>query len=90
MYRVAMNSEQDQVVAYSDNCIAGHCNYQCNGKTLIITLVDVPDRYVSQGIGDAMMHCLANYARERHYIVIPICSYASSWFKKNMTFRDLL
>ena len=90
MYRVSMNSELDQVVAYSDNWIAGHCDYQCNGKTLIINHVDVPDRYISQGVGDAMMHCLANYAREQNCIVVPICSYASSWFKKNLTYRDLL
>ena len=64
-------------------------------ETALEGLIEVTHTYVSpscrgQGIGDQLMHALADELRERRLKAYLSCSYAVKWFYKHPEYQDLV
>lgn len=57
---------------------------------IIIQHTEVDGSLRGKNVGYALVNAVVEYAREKHYKVTPVCSFASSVFKKKEEFKDVL
>ena len=65
---------------------AGHlsvADYHLSGTTLSITHVGVPEALRGQGIAAKVMEGVVADAKERRLTIMPVCSYAAAYLKRN-------
>jgi predicted GNAT family acetyltransferase len=70
--------------------VAGFAEYEVHGDTMLITHVAVRPRYEGGGLGSALTEAALDAARERDLRVIPICSFARSFVRRNPMYSDLV
>ena len=64
--------------------------YRLEGDRLYINHVEAPEALRGTGAAGKLMEGIVGIVRERHYKVIPVCSYAHSWFRRHAENQDLL
>ena len=87
-----INYEEDKhrVAAYEGKRIVGECDYQPMDRTWLLNRVKVAEDYDAK-TANQLMQTVAFQARLKGTIVVPMCSYAVAWFKKNRTrYGDVL
>jgi len=78
-------------------------NYKENGKELAYVLLDyTPDELVvlekvfvdqslrGQGIASKIMQFTADYFKDEKRVVVPLCSYANTWYLKHEDYMDFV
>lgn len=58
-------------------------DYYVSGKILTITHVGVPEALRGRGIAAEVMKGVVADAKERGLTIVPVCSYAAAYLKKN-------
>ncbi|MGG9972657.1 GNAT family N-acetyltransferase [Ferruginibacter sp. SUN002] len=62
-----------------------------DANLLIIEHTEVDDILKGKNIGAQLAHATAEYAREKHYTIIPLCPFANAFFKKrHEAYKDVL
>ncbi len=90
MCSVRYEEDRNRVAAYDGDRVVGECDYQRTGRTWLISRVHVSDDYNDGSAGNQLMECVARHARLKGAIIVPLCSYAVSWFRRHRAFSDVL
>jgi predicted GNAT family acetyltransferase len=72
--------------------IDGHLSkldYIQDGKNFVITHVGVYPEHRGQGVAAKIMDAGLQYARENSLRVIPMCSYAAAYIRRNPQYMEL-
>lgn len=72
--------------------IDGHLSkldYIQEGKNFVITHVGVYPEHRGQGIAAKIVEAGLQYAREHSLRVIPMCSYAAAYIRRNPQYKEL-
>lgn len=59
-------------------------DYEHRSGQILITHVDTPPALRGRGLASILMRGLVDQAAKRRLKIIPICSYAQDWMKKNI------
>ena len=70
--------------------LAGYAEYELDDATMLITHVGVQRRLEGAGLGSAVTEAALEAARQRGLKVIPLCSFARSFVRRNPTYSDLV
>jgi predicted GNAT family acetyltransferase len=70
--------------------LAGFAEYEIQGDTMLITHVVVQPRFERGGLGSALTEAALDAARDRDLRVIPLCSFARSFVRRNPRYADLV
>ena len=90
MCTIYYEEDKHRVAAYEGKRIVGECDYQPMDRTWLLNRVKVAEDY-DANTANQIMQIVAFQARLKGAIVVPMCSYAISWFKKNRnSFGDIL
>ena len=74
-----------------DGTEAGSLSYSSPDDGVIaIDHTFVSPEYQGQGLARRLMEAAVSYARENKLKIIPLCSYAASYFAKEASARDVL
>jgi predicted GNAT family acetyltransferase len=65
-------------------------NYRLTGSTLTITHVEAAVALRGTGAADRLMRGIMEHARRDGLKIVPLCSYAAAWARRNPAFQDLL
>lgn len=57
---------------------------------MTVRRVFVPPSHEGQGLAARLMDHVAGDAREKGLKIVPVCSYADAWFRRNRDRRDVL
>ena len=63
--------------------------YQEDGSSMVILHVGVHPEFRGQGVAGRLMQVSLAYARQRSLRVIPMCSYAAAYIRRNPQYSDL-
>lgn len=58
-------------------------NYRRNGQTLVISYVEAPPSLRGTGAAGRLMEGVAETARTEGLKIVPLCSYAALWMRRN-------
>lgn len=64
-------------------------DYLQDGKNFVITHVGVYPEHRGQGVAARIVEASLHYARENSLRVIPMCSYAAAYIRRNPKHREL-
>ncbi|PWC37496.1 GNAT family N-acetyltransferase [Azospirillum sp. TSO35-2] len=65
-------------------------DYRRNGRTLVISYVEAPPSLRGTGAAGRLMEGVMDAARSEGLKVVPLCSYAALWMRRNKQHGDLL
>ncbi len=65
--------------------------YIFSGETrIIIEHTEVMPSHEGKGLGKLLVKAAVDFAREKHYKILPLCPYAKSVFDKTEAYKDVL
>ena len=64
-------------------------DYMQEGKNFVITRVGVHPEHRGQGVAGKVVEAGLQYARQNALRVIPMCSYAAAYIRRNPQYLDL-
>ena len=64
--------------------------YEIRGKTVYIKTVYTPPEFRGRGVATRLMETALKWVEENGYKVVPVCSFAASFFEKHPEWRRLL
>ena len=64
--------------------------YHLDGSNLFFTHTGVPPVLEGQGIGSRLARAGLEYAKEKAYRVIPLCSFIGAYIRRHPEYRDLV
>ncbi|HUR51537.1 MAG TPA: GNAT family N-acetyltransferase [Mycobacteriales bacterium] len=76
--------------ARSGQRVAGYAEYEVREGTMVISHVVVQPRFEGQGIGSAVTRAALSTAREQGWGVLPLCSFAAAYVRRNPDLVDLV
>lgn len=68
---------------YTVNGSVAFANYRREGAKLYIDYVEAPPELRGTGAAGHLMMSIMDLAQKEHLKIIPKCSYAAAWIKKN-------
>ena len=68
---------------YLDGQKEGSMIVKIKDDTLIAVHTEVDEKLEGKGVGGRLLEAMVNYAREKHYRVVPKCTYVHTMFKRN-------
>lgn len=69
--------------------VEGHVDYTLDGDALTITHTRVPDAIGGRGIAGELVRAAYEHAHAHELKVVPQCSYAAEWLRRNPQFASL-
>lgn len=75
--------------AYDGNKLVGMAEFSINDNVWTIYHTETHPSYGGQGIGKALIKCLVDQARNTKVKIVPLCSFASREFIKNIEYQDV-
>jgi predicted GNAT family acetyltransferase len=80
----------NQVFATTVDGYTCEVEYRLAGDVMTITHTGVPSPVGGRGIAAILTKFAVETARKQHWKIVPACSYAETWFKRNTEYADLL
>lgn len=90
MTDLAFDPQASRYVLPLDGGDEGQVDVRLSEGVLTIRRVFVPPAHEGKGIAAELMKGVAHDAREKGFKVVPVCSYADVWFRRNKDEQDLL
>ena len=90
MTDLAYDPQGSRYVLPLDGGEEGQVDVRLSEGMLTVRRVFVPPSQEGKGIAAEMMKGVAHDAREKGFKVVPVCSYADAWFRRNKDQQDLL
>lgn len=82
--------KEDRIELIQEDKAVGKIEFVKDGNELTITHTVVNPLFRGQGIAKILMEKVINEAKEKGLKIIPVCSYAVSYFEKNTEYKGLL
>ncbi len=76
--------------AWNDETQVGEMTYLRQGENMTIDHTRVFDGYEGQGIARQLVLAAVDFARANGRKIIPLCSYAQTFFARNEEYRDVV
>lgn len=64
--------------------------YRRNGNVVTIPHVEAPPALRGKGTAGRLMQAIVSLARERGFKIVPLCPYATAWFRRHPDDTDVL
>lgn len=77
------NNEAAQRFELKENGGITFADYRLSGRKLMIDHVETPPAMRGQGAAGRLMQQITDYAKSQNLEIIPICSYAAAWVRRN-------
>ncbi len=74
----------------AENGLTAFANYRRDGATVTIPHVEAPPALRGTGTAGRLMAGIISLARREGFKIVPLCSYASAWFRRHPADRDVL
>ena len=74
----------------TENGHIAYATYRLEGGRMLIPYVEAAPPLRGTGAASRLMERVAGEARTRGLTVVPLCGYATSWFRRHAEHRDLL
>ena len=68
----------------------GFLRYRIDGNTMQLLYVEVPPEARGHGVAADLSHAALEYARERGFKVIPICSYVAAYLRRHPEYAPMM
>ena len=65
-------------------------DYRLQGKTIVFTHTGVHRALEGNGIGSFLVQAGLNYAREKKYSVMPLCSFVAAYIRRHPDYAEPL
>jgi len=65
-------------------------NYRRSGAEIVIPHVEAPPLLRGKGTADRLMRGVVEIARRERLTIVPLCSYAATWFRRHPDQQDVL
>ncbi len=82
--------KEDKIELIQEDKVVGKIEFIIDGNELTITHTIVNPLFRGQGIAKILMEKVIEMAKEKGLKIIPVCSYAVSYFEKNPEYKELL
>lgn len=86
--KITRNEAESRFEAWIDGQLC-KLDYLRDGDTFVITHVGVPAEFRGQGVAGRITQAGLEYAREQSLRVIPMCSYAAAYVRRNPQYLEL-
>ena len=84
-----IHNEADQTFEATIDGYRSKLDYIQEGKNFVITHVGVHPTLRGQGVAGKIVEAGLKYARENSLRVVPMCSYAAAYIRRNPQHREL-
>ena len=74
----------------TENGVTSFASYRRSGDVVTIPHVESPVEARGTGAAGRLMTEVARHARDNKLKVLPVCSYAVAWFRRNPAYSDIL
>ncbi len=88
--RIEYSEKTNQSLAFDNDKIIGHCDYQIKEGKWYITHTMVNSEYGGRGIAKQLVKEVIKQARSRNIKIVPICSYVQKMMLDNDEYKDVL
>jgi predicted GNAT family acetyltransferase len=88
--RVVDNAAAHRFELTLDGERVGEADYEVQDGAMLITHVGVEPRLEGRGLGSQLTRAALDAARERGLSVVPVCSFARSYVRRNPDYADLV
>ena len=68
----------------------GFLRYRIDGNTMQLLYVEVPPEARGHGVAAELSHTALEFARERGFKVIPICSYVAAYLRRHPEYAPMM
>jgi predicted GNAT family acetyltransferase len=65
-------------------------DYRLQNRTIVLVHTEVPPELAGRGVGAHLVKAALEYARESGLMVVPLCSYAAAYIRRNQQYQALL
>jgi hypothetical protein len=65
-------------------------DYRLQNRTIALLHTEVPPELAGRGVGAKLVKAALEYARESNLTVVPLCSYAAAYIRRNQQYQSLL
>jgi predicted GNAT family acetyltransferase len=65
-------------------------DYRLQNRTIVLVHTEVPPELAGHGVGAKLVKASLEYARESGLTVVPRCSFAAAYIRKNQQYQALL
>lgn len=83
------HNEAENTFEVRINGLLSKLDYMQDGKNFVITHVGVHPEFRGQGLAGKIVDASLEYAKQNSLRVIPMCSYAASYIRKNPQYMEL-
>lgn len=66
------------------------CDYRMHGDTMMLVHTEVPPQLEGRGIASELVRAAFEFARERGWDVLPVCSYVRTWARRHPEYESML
>lgn len=88
-YKIRHNIEQSRFEAIYEDELIGLVDYTLFDNTLEIPHTEVSSQHEGKGIAGALNKAVLDYAEEKQYQVLPICSYTRMYIQRHPEYQNL-
>lgn len=82
--------KEDKIELIQEDKVVGKIEFVKDNNELTITHTIVNPLFRGQGIAKVLMEKVIELSKEKGLKIIPVCSYAVSYFEKNPEYKELL
>ena len=86
--KIAHNEAENRFEIWIDNQLS-KLDYMQDGDTIVMTHVGVHPNQRGQGVAGKLTEVALDYAREKSFRVIPMCSYVAAYIRRNPEYAEL-
>lgn len=86
--KIAHNVAENRFEIWIDNQLS-KLDYMQDGDTIVMTHVGVHPNQRGQGVAGKLTEVALDYAREKSFRVIPMCSYVAAYIRRNPEYAEL-
>lgn len=90
MTDITFDSDTSRYVLPLDGVEEAQVDVRASEGIMTVRRVFVPPSHEGQGLAARLMTHVADDARARGLKIVPVCSYAEVWFRRNSDQQDLL
>jgi predicted GNAT family acetyltransferase len=65
-------------------------DYRLENRTIVLVHTEVPAEFAGLGVGAKLVKAALEYARQSGLAVVPLCSFAAAYLRRNKQYQALL
>jgi predicted GNAT family acetyltransferase len=87
---VFKDNTEDHRFEWTEQGLTAFSDYYRRGEAIILPHVEAPAALRGAGASGRLMQAIVDNARDKGLKLIPTCSYAVAWFRRNTNNTDVL